>query len=603
MNAISDLTGSAGGKAAGGTKGAHHHGKAAAGAFASLFNAASKTDDGTGQADATADSDPLAAMIGALAASTEEKGGEKNKDGEGDVTANAQLVTDILASTDGVTPAVPVVQILAAKAKTAKAVDTTENASVDLGLTTGITDTPKAPAKGRTTASRTGTKDGLEATGKGAKKRAKDVDAAASPATTATAAAVVTTAAPAPATLAPAPATAAPVPAASAPVPATSAPAPAASAPVPATSAPAPATSAPAPATAAPASATSAPAPAASAPALAPTSSLTPTAGVAAEGEIVPLVRDGKSEKPVAETGSRRAQANTGRQVQAARSQTAQAQAARGEAVKQPPVSAATQQVQAAADLPDDKSRQTKSDPLNGQQEATDRTQSAQSTSASQPTDILQALSTASQTRVDASGAGGGISGQAPTDVGAVLSGQVIDMGVGGQWIDRLATEIAAVADGSGHSRFQLSPPNLGRLQIDIWQGDGGASVRMLTETDEAANRLQTGKASLEADARVSALSLNSIMIDHSPGAFGASTDSSGQNPSRHQPAGSFADQAGTQAGSGNSANSGSQAGNGSNMNQDKAPFRRDVFNSRTQQDQQDVRPDIRRDDRGVRYA
>jgi hypothetical protein len=541
MNAITDLTGIAGGKLATGTKGALHA-KGAAAAFAGLLDAASKTDGGT------ADSDPLAAMIEALAASTEEKGGEKKKDGEGDVAADAQFVTDILASTGGATPAVPVVQALAAKAKTAKAADTTEAASVDLAAATGITDTPKAPVKGRTTASRTAAKDGLEATGKAAKKLAKDVDAAASAATTTAAVTIAV-----------------------------------GSAAVVTTAAPQTGTSAPAPATSAPASAT--------------TSSTTPAAAIAAESEIVPLVQGGKSEKPVVEAASRRAQANTSRQVQ-----SAQAQVARGAAVKQPPVSAATQQVQ-AADLPDDKSRQTKSDPLNGQQEATDRIQPPQSASASQPTDIPQALSPVSQTRVDGGGAVGGISGQAPTDVGAVLSGHVIDMSVDGQWIDRMAKEIAAVADGSGHSRFQLSPPNLGRLQIDIWQGDRGASVRMLTETDEAANRLQAGKASLEADARVSALSLNSIVIDRSPGAFGASADSSGQNSPRHPTAGSFADQAGTQAGSGNSANGGSQAGNGSNMNQDKAPFRREVFNSSTQQDQQDVRPDIRRDDRGVRYA
>jgi flagellar hook-length control protein FliK len=103
---------------------------------------------------------------------------------------------------------------------------------------------------------------------------------------------------------------------------------------------------------------------------------------------------------------------------------------------------------------------------------------------------------------------------------GEVLGDQVIDMGVSGQWIDRMAREIAGLADGTGHSRFTLNPPHLGRLQIDLWREEGTTSIRMLTETDEAAQRLQEGRTVLQADARVAALSLGSITVEKASGTF-----------------------------------------------------------------------------------
>jgi|GEM_PF-1069204 len=97
---------------------------------------------------------------------------------------------------------------------------------------------------------------------------------------------------------------------------------------------------------------------------------------------------------------------------------------------------------------------------------------------------------------------------------GEALGDQVIDMGVSGQWIDRMAQEIAGLADGTGHSRFTLNPPHLGRLQIDLWRDEGATSVRLLAETDEAAQRLSDGRTALQADARIAALSLGTITVE-----------------------------------------------------------------------------------------
>jgi len=121
----------------------------------------------------------------------------------------------------------------------------------------------------------------------------------------------------------------------------------------------------------------------------------------------------------------------------------------------------------------------------------------------------------------------GGVTGPS---TGEMLGDQVIDMGVSGQWIDRMAKEIAGLAEGNGHSRFTLNPPHLGRLQIDVWQGEGSTDVRLLTETDEATRRLAEGRPALQADARMAALNLGQITVEKS-----SSSSSSSDSGARDQ--------------------------------------------------------------------
>ncbi|MET0239017.1 MAG: flagellar hook-length control protein FliK [Sphingobium sp.] len=244
--------------------------------------------------------------------------------------------------------------------------------------------------------------------------------------------------------------------------------------------------------------------------------------------------------------------------------------------------------------------------------------------SGSQYSDILQSLPPIAQSRLglvtDASPVVTG-----PGDVGATLQGQAIDMGVDGQWIDRMAQEITALASGAGHSRFQLSPPNLGRIQIDIQHGENGGQVQLLTETDEAAKRLMDGKADLQADARLASLSLSSITIERSSAGFDSGRDqgaqqngqqNSQQTPQRHQQGSEQAaqgNQMGTQTGAQSDGRNGGQAaqnlgaqGNGqgqqNNGGQGKSSTNRDVLNDRAGTGAQDG--SVRRDgDRLVRYA
>lgn len=125
--------------------------------------------------------------------------------------------------------------------------------------------------------------------------------------------------------------------------------------------------------------------------------------------------------------------------------------------------------------------------------------------------------------------AGGTVATVSGPSTGQQLGDQVIDMGVAGQWIDRMAREITALAEGGGHSRFTLNPPHLGRLQVDLWQGQDATSVRFVAETDEAARRLGEGRAALHADARLTALNLASITIEKSALPHESPRDGSGQ--------------------------------------------------------------------------
>lgn len=226
--------------------------------------------------------------------------------------------------------------------------------------------------------------------------------------------------------------------------------------------------------------------------------------------------------------------------------------------------------------------------------------------------DIVQGLPPIAQSRIGLVGDAPVVAG--PADVGATLQGQVIDMAVGGQWIDRMAKEITALASGTGHSRFQLSPPNLGRIQIDVWQGEGGGKVQLLTETDEAARQLRDGQSSLQADARLAALQLNSITIDRSSGSFDTPRDQSNpqQTMRQHQPGsdqgsqtGTQSSQTGSQGGSQQNGQQNAQAGlQGGNSNgQGKSSQRRDVLNHQADTVNQQGGSTGREGDRLVRYA
>src|SRR3546814_13604060 len=77
------------------------------------------------------------------------------------------------------------------------------------------------------------------------------------------------------------------------------------------------------------------------------------------------------------------------------------------------------------------------------------------------------------------------LQGVAPAvDTGSVLADRVIDMGVDGQWIDRMVREIADISAGTGRATFTLNPANLGQLKVDLLPGERGAHGRLPPVTE-----------------------------------------------------------------------------------------------------------------------
>ncbi|MBO9575997.1 MAG: flagellar hook-length control protein FliK [Sphingobium sp.] len=176
--------------------------------------------------------------------------------------------------------------------------------------------------------------------------------------------------------------------------------------------------------------------------------------------------------------------------------------------------------------------------------------------------DILQSLPPVVQSQLSVQPASSlavdaPVATSAAPSTGELLGDKLIDMSVSGQWIDRMAREIASLSEGTGHSRFQLMPPNLGKIQVDLWQGEDKTNVRLLTETDEAARRLREGQGALEASARMAALSLGTVSVEKSSTGFDSPRDQ-GQNP-RQQAQSDFGNQSQQQA----SAQAQSQSGQG----------------------------------------
>ena len=108
------------------------------------------------------------------------------------------------------------------------------------------------------------------------------------------------------------------------------------------------------------------------------------------------------------------------------------------------------------------------------------------------------------------------------------LGDRVIDMGVSGQWIDRMAREIAALAQDGGHGRFVLNPPHLGRLDVEVALDRDVANIRMTAETDEAARRLNDARPAMQADGRLTALAIGSFTIEKAHGQSDLARDQGG---------------------------------------------------------------------------
>lgn len=117
-------------------------------------------------------------------------------------------------------------------------------------------------------------------------------------------------------------------------------------------------------------------------------------------------------------------------------------------------------------------------------------------------------------------------------DLSVSLGAQMVDMGVSGQWIDSLARDIAGLSANGAQGRFQINADTLGPIQVDIHQGEKGASVALTVATDLAEQALRQDGDRLRLDAGLAAVKISEVKIERAPAADTARSDQPGQNAS-----------------------------------------------------------------------
>lgn len=83
-----------------------------------------------------------------------------------------------------------------------------------------------------------------------------------------------------------------------------------------------------------------------------------------------------------------------------------------------------------------------------------------------------------------------------------------------GEWLDRLARDIAGAASQDARMRFQLNPEHLGSLHVELVNGAEGTSIRLTTETEAARGLIADAQPRLMAEARAQGMRIAEAQID-----------------------------------------------------------------------------------------
>lgn len=95
-----------------------------------------------------------------------------------------------------------------------------------------------------------------------------------------------------------------------------------------------------------------------------------------------------------------------------------------------------------------------------------------------------------------------------------------------GVWIDRLARDLASLADGRSSLRFRLHPESLGSLAVEVSQSESGVAVRLTADSESARAILADAHPRLVLEARAQGVRLAETHIDMAgePGSGSAGT-------------------------------------------------------------------------------
>jgi len=104
--------------------------------------------------------------------------------------------------------------------------------------------------------------------------------------------------------------------------------------------------------------------------------------------------------------------------------------------------------------------------------------------------------------------------GTAPIDGSAQIIERHLDTARDGEWLDRLARDIAASATQSNRMKFQLNPEHLGSLHIELSHGADGVSIRIAPDSDAGRAMLAGAEPRLAAEARAQGLRVADARID-----------------------------------------------------------------------------------------
>ena len=111
-----------------------------------------------------------------------------------------------------------------------------------------------------------------------------------------------------------------------------------------------------------------------------------------------------------------------------------------------------------------------------------------------------------------------------------------LDLSRDGQWLDRLARDIARAASDDSPLRFRLHPQTLGHLQVELQQGDRGTAVRMTVDTEAARQILTDAQPRLTAEGRAQGVRIAETHVDLSGSGRQAPGDQRRQDEARPTP-------------------------------------------------------------------
>lgn len=110
---------------------------------------------------------------------------------------------------------------------------------------------------------------------------------------------------------------------------------------------------------------------------------------------------------------------------------------------------------------------------------------------------------------------------------------QQLDLAHEGEWLDRLARDIARTAGAEGALRFRLNPENLGSLHVELTQGQAGASLRLTADTEAARAIIADAQPRLVAEARAQGVRIAETHVDLGTGGHSAPGEQRRQDAER----------------------------------------------------------------------